>query len=345
MNLKKYIQENKYDIKNTHATQQEYFNNMSYVFNKYELKEEQLNDSQKRVLEDILENTKIIKQTLNPLKSVCDYNLSLVGGTLRDLILGKEDSINDYDIVLSLGHIDILKIQKLEELSNELKIEIRLNQEYEKIKEFRLNGTKERYEIQGGKWSNSEENELLKVLKGNYYLSKIVKSLMNTMPKVKHFEAKNVREEYANYHIMSIHQFEGRSNKKVDLIVSDYADMDFLSTFDVELCKVYVNLNKISTKEDIIKNIIPTKSMLKDVEDKTLSINVIKFTCENLEYFFNKHLLKLKEKFPNYKINIFSTKPNDLFTIEEKKRWVYAQTLKMNFDFPEKGKFIKKVKI
>lgn len=347
MNLEKFIQANNYDVHRSHnATPQEYFDKIVTLFNKHNVTNEQLNDSQWEVLQEIIDIKKIIYEKLQPLKDELKFDLSLVGGSLRDIISGKTELINDYDIVLSLGYVDKEKIKQLTHFAKKLNILVDLNDTaYKEMKDFRINAQKEQVVIKGYTWEDYHEKSLLENLEANYYLSKIVKHLMSEVHGVKHFEARNVREEYANYHITSIHQFLAKNNKKVDLIVSDYSEMNFLSTFDIELCKLYVDLNKIQKKEDLIENIIQTGSMIRDLEDKTLSINVIKFSEENQEYFFNKHLLKLMDKYPDYKVNIYSSKPISELTNEEKQRWVYGQHLKMNFNYPEKGNVVKKLKI
>lgn len=346
MKVDNFIRENNYDTKRPHhATPQEYFDKIVGLFHKHNVTNEQLNSSQWEVLQEIMDNKSFITEKLKPLESI-DYHLSLVGGSLRDIVADNAQSINDYDIVISLGYTDDTKLKKMIELAKTLNVEVDINnKDFQAMKDFRRKSQKEQKSVKGYDWESYDEDNLTKNLNANYYLSKIVKHLMKDVSSIKHFEAKNVREEYANYHIMSINQFIGANDKKVDLIVSDYADMNFLSTFDIELCKLYLNLKKISHKEEIMDNIIQTGSMIRDLEEKTLSINIIKFSEENQEYFFNKHLLKLTEKYPDYKVNIFSSIPMDNFTHEEKQRWVYGQHLKMNFNYPEKGNIVKKLKI
>ena len=148
-----------------------------------------------------------------------------------------------------------------------------------------------------------------------------------------------------NAHITSIHQFSGINNKKVDLIVTENSGISFLSTFDFEICKVYANLRNVKTKEQLLNKIVPLGSMLRDIEDKTFSFNGIKFPQNNLEYFFNKHLLKLKEKYPDYSVNTFCSKKNDTLSNIEKERWIFSQYLILNHDISSHNTLPKKLKI
>ena len=159
------------------------------------------------------------------------------------------------------------------------------------------------------------------------------------------FGSNNVSEKYLNFHITSINQFNGVNNKKVDLIVSDYSRLGYVTTFDFEICKIYADLKNVKTVKDLIDKIVPTGSMLRDLNDKTFSLNAIKFNEEHMDYFFNKHLLKLKEKYPDFKLNYFTQKEKKDFTEIENKRWIFANKCKMEIDLKVKGLKDKKLKI
>lgn len=344
MNLKNFLLYNRYDTNAPRfPTSQQKYDEMVRLFNKYNLDYKDLNREQIQVLEDLIENKENIEEKLQPLKKVCNYSLNVVGGCLRDLLLNQAEKINDYDIIVSRNYADEKKII---ELAHTLKIPVNVEcEEFNQIKQFRIAAKKEQMNTKNIQYEDTDEKILMESLKADYYFSKVVEHLVKDLPNIYHFSAKNVKEEYANYHIMSINQFTGTRDRKVDLIVTDYCEMSFLSTFDIELCKAYVDLGYIKTKEDIIDNIIVNGSMLEDIENKHFSINAIKFSTDNIDYFFNKHLVKLKEKFPEYTVNVINTKPMEQLTVEEKNRLIYANNLKMNFMFPEKNIHIKRLKI
>ena len=85
-------------------------------------------------------------------------------------------------------------------------------------------------------------------------------------------------------------------------------------------------------------------SMLRDLEDKKISLNPIKFNKEHIEYFFSKHYLKLKEKFSNYELNLFSTKNKNNFTENDKFLWGLADSKRLEMKLAPKEK-VKNLKI
>lgn len=345
MNLELFLNNNRYDTKALHfATSQEDYDCFVNLFHKYNLTNEQLNQNQWQVLEDLILTKQMIEEKLQPLRKVCRYQLNVVGGCLRDLLLNKTEQMNAYDIIICRSHS--INENDLKSLANSLGIQVNINsEEFNAIKSFRLSSKKEQYKAKNIEWDTQSEKYFGDNAREEYYFSKIVQHLVKDLPSLEHFSTQDVEKKYANYHIMSINQFIGHNGKKVDLIVSDYCQMGFLSTFDIELCKAYIDLHEVKTKEDMMEKLVVTGSMLQDIENKTLSINAIKFPEDNLSYFFNKHLVKLMEKFPDYQVNLIHKKPIEQFTIEEKNRWIYAQHLKMNYMFPEKDNNVKRRKI
>lgn len=348
MNIELFINTNNYDItKPVQPTPQEYLDKMVSLFEQYALKSEEATSSQWEKLQEIIDNKNMIEKKLQPLNALGGYSLDIVGGSLRDIMLGKPETINDYDIVITPNFSGKEKVILLAQELN-IKISDSENEiELTNIKMFRIAAAKEQIEVKGYPWDSTVEKDLTDRIEKDFLFSKIVQHLMKDTPDYKHYGANNVREKYMNFHIMSINQFSGVNNIKVDLIVSEreYSGHMFLSTFDFELCKIKADLTNITTKEELLNNIVPLGSMLRDVENNTLSVNVIKFPKENLEYFFNKHLVKLMEKYPNHKVNLYSTKKVEYFTDEEKERWIFAHKLKIEIAIPEKGFVTKKMKI
>lgn len=344
MNLKLFIETNNYDInKSSMPTPKDYMNQMLLLFNQYSLKNEDVTQLQWEKLQEIIYNKKIIEEKLKALNEVVEYSLDIVGGSLRDIMLGQPEIISDYDIVISC---DGVPIPKLMNLINSLNIPMKFyNEELKEIKLFRIDNAKEQSKAKGYSLEESTEKYLNEEIEKNLLFSMIVNHLMSDSVDYKNYKHNNVKKKYMNFHITSINQFKGVNNSKIDLIVSEYSGINFLSTFDFELCKIKADLKNSKTKEDLLNNMVPLGSMLRDVNNNTLSVNAIKFPKESLKYFFNKHLLKLLKKYPDHKVNLYTTKQINSFTEEEKERWIFAQKLKMEVDMPEKGIKNKKIKI
>ena len=66
------------------------------------------------------------------------------------------------------------------------------------------------------------------------YFKKLMHSqdLTKDLPETNYFKSNYVDKEYMNFHITGIRQFQLSNNKKVDLIISDFGNIEFLSTFD-----------------------------------------------------------------------------------------------------------------
>lgn len=346
MNLKLFLLENNYDTqRKNQPTMQSHFDEMLYLFNKHHLNNDNITSEQWGVLQDIIDNKKIIENKLLPLKKIVNYNLNIVGGSLRDILTGNPKMVNDYDIVIS--PYDLNKENCLN-LASELGININLNNtDLKNTMNFRVKIYEEKMAKSEREISVKEMNQFKIDIETEFVFSTIVDFLMKDSLDYKFFKSNNVQEKYMNHHIMSISQFSGINGKKIDLIVSKYNGMNFLSTFDFEICKVFANLNKI-TKEELLNSIVPTGSMLKDIENKTFSVDVIKFPKENLEYFFKKHLKKLMVKYPHFQVNLFNRnyiKDIKDFNQEEKERWHFAQVLKLEHVLPVKENKGVKIKI
>lgn len=344
MKLNLFIETNNYDpTKRFSPTPQHYFNYITSLFDKHALKQETMTIEQWNILEEILENKNIIEKELAPLKELFHFDLNIVGGSLRDVILNSTDKINDYDFTISCN-FDLIK--PLDDVAKDMGLSLNsLKDELNTITKARIDFAEKQCESQGFDLDRSSKQYLISTTKQNFYFSQIIHKLMENTKNYQYFSSKNVQDEYMNAHITSIHQFFGINNKKVDLIVTENSGISFLSTFDFEICKVYANLRNVKTKEQLLNKIVPLGSMLRDIEDKTFSFNGIKFPQENLQYFFNKHLLKLKEKYPDYSVNTFCSKKNDTLSNIEKERWIFSQYLILNHDISSHNTLPKKLKI
>ena len=345
MKLDLFIETNNYDpTKRFSPTPQHYFNYITSLFDKHALKQETMTIEQWNILEEILENKNTIEKELAPLKELFHFDLNIVGGSLRDVILNSTDKINDYDFTISCSNFGLIK--PLEDVAKDMGLNLNsLKDELDNITKARIDFAQEQSEAIDFSLDNISKQYLISTTKQNFYFSQIINKLMSNTKNYKYFSSQNVKEEYMNAHITSIHQFSGINNKKVDLIVTENSGISFLSTFDFEICKVYANLRNVKTKEQLLNKIVPLGSMLRDIEDKTFSFNGIKFPQNNLEYFFNKHLLKLKEKYPDYSVNTFCSKKNDTLSNIEKERWIFSQYLILNHDISSHNTLPKKLKI
>lgn len=193
MKLENFTQANNFDTQRPFSpTNPEYFNYITDLFNKHNVQNHDLNPQQWKILEEIIENKNFLIEKLKPLESL-HYSLSLVGGSLRDLVMNNSQSINDYDIVISLDYINDVKFNELKQLAQSFSLEVDINnKDFQDLLYFRLNHFEESYSANGVNFDQNEKKILTQSLHANYYLSEIVKFLMHDVPDIKHFSAKNV---------------------------------------------------------------------------------------------------------------------------------------------------------
>jgi hypothetical protein len=115
----------------------------------------------------------------------------------------------------------------------------------------------------------------------------------------------------------------------VDLVICKHPALPFSASFDFAICKVVCNYsdNQYSDEQvdvvqcfnpekalwqNVYENILATPTFLKDLADNTVSINIRNFTKEHIDYFMDKHFLKLKEKYPERQLKMYNTVDPDL---------------------------------
>ena len=100
-------------------------------------------------------------------------------------------------------------------------------------KKKKVDQIKEMYKSWGQELSSddsyisSEEKRILNEVTREYYFSLIIEKLTQDLPNTTYFKSNYVDKEYMNFHISGIRQFQLKNNKKVDLIISDFGNIEF----------------------------------------------------------------------------------------------------------------------
>lgn len=318
------------------------------IFSLYYSQRDFLSIEQKLEVRNIVANTKKIVQDLKPLRKLgIDYSLYLVGGAVRDFIVNKPQSINDYDFVLSVEPDS--KHNKQIQLDN--------------IKDYFTEQEFSDLSTQAENTKLSNDLRSLSNARYNYLVSNklIEKTIKNANKQYKFYNLKNIagiQDKSINYMVIndsieSMFKVTGFEDRKIDIIISKYDGFHYIRTFDFEICKGAIDLgfikdNRYYTSEidEIFKNMWLMPGMLRDLNDKTLSIQAGRFDQEHIEYFLTKHYPKLQEKFPHYKINCIKT---DTAHHTSSETWVgrYALQLELQQNLPihDKMEPLKKLKI
>lgn len=129
-------------------------------------------------------------------------------------------------------------------------------------------------------------------------------------------------KSYCSKHMFSNIKIPKQFSYPVDLIFTNDSIEDFVQTFDFSICKIYYKHNieqfetiqNLESWQKIYHRIIFTPTFLKDLKDKTITLNLRHFDENEIEYFLTHHYQRIKEKYFDYSLNMI----NDSSHIKEK---------------------------
>ncbi len=275
---------------------------------------ENLTQAELKLLKNAYIAMRSIDEALEPLTSIGYHcSIGLAGGAIRDWTQRNTELVKDFDIYINISRPTTthnygektLPILTKEELSDILPID-------------KLNLVSQLFDKIDLKDSSNRANN------GYEILDVVLEDLLaKTFTIDKHYASQNIEAQYLQNDIASNFKLTLPSlDTKIDLIVSEYPMEIFMATFDFEICKCGISYESssypvrnskpskslkglnINDDEAVAKsmysNLIYNHSCLKDFADKTLSLQSEHFTMEHIQYFMNKHYVKLKQKFQNH---------------------------------------------
>lgn len=286
--LKKNIPMNRWDK----AYKDDFFEKI----NKLIPSKENINYKQHEFLKEANETMLQIDNALTILKEYnLEYEISLVGGAVRDFIMNKTEQVNDFDVVLRFPNVEnyYLSNKAIEEDS------ILMNEEQYTTKNIKFKQMFKKYMD-----TNIQDITVRSLI---LLIQKIMSS--NNFENKLFLNENNKTENYINNHICGILKMEKMGiNRKIDLIIIKNNEHDFVNTFNFDLCKGYINYtNMISSNKNndhlnLLDNIILTKNMVSDIINKKMTMNLQNLTEEHLHYYMNKHYIKMKNKYSDCKL-------------------------------------------
>lgn len=232
-----------------------------------------LNSNEFKYIINIVDNiNNIIKQPMDELG--LSYQINIVGGAIRDLLLHNGSHISDLDITVDID--DIFKKEKLSKNFDKNKdqqqmqlIDIFLKEKEKIIKKYNID------------IKNINREELL---------SGILKQLISIN---KSYQFKNEyvstsqEEEYGNCY--SVLKFT-KDDFNIDIILTNN-NLNYIDNFDLNICKVSYDYNQ--------KNFVYNKDFFNDAINKKLTLNTKIFsTINQIEKCFNRHISKVYLKYP-----------------------------------------------
>jgi hypothetical protein len=227
------------------------------------------------------------------------YTLGLAGGAIRDFVMDKVELINDFDICINFDEFIGINsyIKQNKNHPNEM-----LHEKMNKI------------------CSVFFPHEIIGTI-DSALLSKLVNKVIEQEYKTNLFLSDSCAVgDYQNDHIVGIIKISDQKlSKPIDLIISKDSTSIFCTTFSFDICKGFIEYTpelKIKLKEhngflNLIDNIILSKHMINDIVNKKYTMNIQHVEISHIHYYMNKHYLKMKEKYPDFKLNYRINKATD----------------------------------
>ncbi len=287
-------------------------------------------DSKSFVLFKIWSDAKKINNMLVPLKPMgINYSLDLTGGSVRDFVLDKENDIKDLDFMLSISwqgfnSNEVVKKIPAHFSQQELKnvkwgeflsgVEKKENDEdlfetiypidqeelKRKILSLCLNRVNQKYEFFGKK------NRSIKVNSNNAYDESLTR----------------------NDRLMAVAKLDKNifnTNYPIDILLTDFIKPTFLEDFDFDICKASICFVNNTIKKEFPKSsahlvgrFVANIDFWADVKNKKITYNVKGRGLKEIDRSFDNHLVRIKEKYPEFEVLVVGENTASLEYIKKK---------------------------
>lgn len=248
-------------------------------------------------LKRIHEDSVYIGKLLEPLIKIgLNLTVDIVGGSVRDFVLGKE--IKDLDIMVSFWDV-----QNTVLISEDILIKAGFSQEH--IKKVDWKYLKE--DVQSIKCKLIElcclraDNQPTIMISNMKDLSEY-DQIVNRLEGVVKLE--NKEKKLTNYNI--------------DFLITDLIKPEFIECFDYNICKASFCLRNSYYQKDfpqepmvLLSRFVGHISFFIDIASKSISQNLYKKTKENIESSINDHLPRIEKKYPDYKYRVCNEVKNE----------------------------------
>lgn len=194
----------------------------------------------------------------------------------------------------------------------------------------------------------SEKKDFFTSKEKNKDLFEIVKNKINNIDKVYKINTDSVINNFyetmlaTNLSLMGIIKLKTKDIYPMDIMITNNIK-SYIELFDFEICKISLDLNLLNTI-DIGKILLFHDKSLDDLKNNKITYNAYQKTKKQIDYSFENHFKRIKDKYPNFKLN---------FTGEMSLNFNYAKIVGVKTDleykidniFEEKNKSIKRKKI
>ena len=235
----------------------------------------------------------ILKCFKNELISIfpeVNIDVSLAGGSIRDLIFNKQELIKDLDIVFNVQKkdTDIIMLQIKKEFGEDC------NEFFFKPRE--------------------EDDYFLKsavitpdpLIAPKYTIQEYLKFKFQEKYKIKNSSGSN----YFGTLYVGLVQIEDYLGFPMDVLIMDHEDIKEISllgtqffierNFDFNICKVLY----VPEHSDLRDNVLATPDFLNDFWNRKITLNPRWFTPKQIKYALETHLPRFKYKYPDFKVDV-----------------------------------------
>jgi hypothetical protein len=272
----------------------------------------------KEALDNIIKQYNDIFNSLKPMMKLgITFDLWLVGGSVRDLLLGKSSLISDLDIMLTFRQQVQPKIPTASFFMKRSKLDFTKEQIQSII--YRNNS-----ETPFAHWNILEEestdwkiNQAKQKIRPTALFDILACCLAQNLdlyeiysPKVDGENSVELTQRYVDHRITGVIKIR-KDNWKwpVDIIISEYNVNEFIESFDFGICKVAIELLRGSdvreqrkllplTAKNLMKRARLNSQFIKDYQAKELNMVVTSgMTLRQVQHSVEKHLPKLEAKY------------------------------------------------
>lgn len=238
-------------------------------------------------LDHILKSFKFELSSIFPEASI---DVSLAGGSVRDLIFSKQDLIKDLDIVFNVQKKDVNIIMS------------QIKKEFgEDCNEFFFK-------------PREEDDYFLKsavitpdpLIAPKYTIQEYLKNKLQKRYKIKNNSGSN----YFGTLYVGLVQIEDYLGLPMDVLVMDHEDIRDISllgtqffierNFDFNICKVLY----VPEHPDLRDGVLATPDFLNDFWNRKITLSPRWFTPKQIKYALETHLPRFKYKYPDFKVDV-----------------------------------------
>lgn len=266
--------------------------------------------SQQTILDKIYHDVSKMYTILKKLDEIgLSYSFDITGGAVRDFTNNKP--LKDLDIMLSIFDTDHNKsiLNKINDISF-LKTHFQIESIIYCLQEIVTTSHNDKDFI-------AKKQQLVTLCFHDYISEKFTFTSSNREEKM---SVKNLYEENMLKHNRLLGVFKlcpekMQLNYPIDILLTDFHKIEFIKDFDLDICKASFSLvNSVyktafpSNSLELISRFTAELDFWADIHNKKITLNVDNMSNKTIENSITKHYKRLKEKYPDYELNIISSK-------------------------------------